>query len=263
MINYSNYQFWIFAVGGGLFALTHGNLWPARPPSTAPYELALAVDPEYALAHYNLGVVAQRAGKLAEARAHYEAAAAADPLDHNWCVNYAQVTRRLGALDEALSAAGCAIEHERDRGLAYDELGQVLMARGDHAAAAQALERALELRPHHTETRVELGAAYAKTSRLVEAEVTLRYAVAENPALAEAWFNLGLVVWKRDATEAYGSFAMTVLVDPRNTKALGNLIFLDVDAGRIVGARYWIDRLLAIDPTHEHALKLRAELAGR
>jgi tetratricopeptide (TPR) repeat protein len=262
LITYANYQFWVFAVGGGLFALAYGTLWSRGPLTTAPYELAIELDPSYALGHYNLGVAEQQAGLLEDARRHYVAAREADPHDHTPCVNHAQVAFALGRLDEALEAARCAVEHDGGSE-AYDVLGRIFVARADYAGAIGALEEALRQRPGAAATRVDLGRAYASLSRFAEAETTLRIAITQRPELAEAWFDLGQVIWKRgDAAGAYGAFQTAVAMDPTQTKAMGNLAALDLEAGRRAAALRWLDRELAIDPANEAAKQLRAELSG-
>lgn len=262
-ITYANYQFWIFAIGGGLFALAYGRVLPVATPGVESYALALEVDPDYAIGHYNLGVEAQAAGQLEAAHAHYRAARAADPNDHTPCFNDAMAARTLGKLADAIEAARCALVHDGDDPAAVDMLGNLLVARRDFQEAVPVLERALRMRPEHVMTRIDLGAAYGGVSRLEEAEQTLRIAVALRPDLAPAWFNLGLVVWKRGKLdEAYRSFEAAVAADPMLITAMGNLAYLDVEARRPARASAWLDRILAIDPHDQRALKLRAELAA-
>ncbi len=260
-ITVENYQFWIFAVGGSLLALAYGRLIPKATPTVAPYSLALAIDPDYALGHYNVGVSAHEAGQLEAAHLHYRAALAADPSDHTPCFNDAKVTFELRKLDDALAAAQCAILYNTKDAAAVDLLGQVLVARGEHAKAVEVLERALRMRPDNVPTRIDLGAAYAGQERYEEAEQALRVAVVSRPDLAEAWFNLGLVVWKRgNVDEAYVAFERAAAADPRMVKAMRNLVFLDVEQGRRAPAMAWLDRILAIEPQDPRALNLRAEL---
>ena len=264
-ITYENYQFWIFVIGGGLLALAHGRVLPRATPGVAPYELALEVDPGYAIGHYNVGVTAQAAGQLEAAHAHYRAALAADPHDHTPCFNDAVVARRLGKLDDALEAARCALLYD-DTAAVVELLGHLLVARREYQEAVLVLERALRMRPEHVTIRIDLGAAYAGASRLVDAEATLRVAVVSRPDLAAAWFNLGLVVWKRGkASEAYESFAAAVAADPMLITAMGHLASLDIEAGRHTAASAWLDRIIAIDPANQRATMLRAQLgtAGR
>jgi tetratricopeptide (TPR) repeat protein len=259
-IAYDNVQFWLFVVGGSLFALAYGTVMPRGAPSAAPYQIALEVDPGFALGHYNAGVAAQAAGDLAGAHAHYQAALAAEPYDHTPCFNDAQVSLRLARLDDALASARCAVRFETD-GASLDLLGQVLVARGEHAEAADVLERAIAARPEHAATRVEHATALAQLGRKPEAEQTLTRAVELRPDLAEAWFNLGLLAWERgDKAEAYRRVERAVTADPRNVKAMGNLAYLDIEANRAEPALRWLDRVLAIEPANERATRLRAEI---
>lgn len=261
-IAYDNVQFWLFAVGGALFAIVYRTAVPRATPSAEPYQIALQVDPDFALGHYNAGVAAQSAGDLAGAHAHYQAALAAEPYDHTPCFNDAQVSLQLQRLDDAVASARCAVRREED-GASLDLLGQVLVARGEYAEGVEVLERAVALRPDHAATRVEHGIALATVGRKADAEQTLTRAVELRPDLAEAWFNLGLLAWERgDKTEAYRRFERAVAADARFVKAMGNLAYLDLEAGRADAALRWLDRVLAIDPKNERAAKLRAELTA-
>jgi tetratricopeptide (TPR) repeat protein len=73
-------------------------------------------------------------------------------------------------------------------------LGTVLSVRGQHGAAATALERALAIDPGHAEARAQLGATLLQAGRLPEAETQLRAALAARPDDPEVLFNLGTLL---------------------------------------------------------------------
>ena len=262
-ITHANYQFWLFAVGGGLFALLYGRAWPTGRASTDVDELAVAIDPGYAIGHYNLGVAEHAAHHAEAARAHYAAAEAADPFDHTPCADHAAVALELDRLDEALAEARCAVTHDDDVP-AHRVLGRVLLARGDFGGAADALAWAIARAPHDGPTELDLGVAYARQARSADAEAMWRAAVADDPALADAWFDLGVAAMQADRTDdARASFTAAVRVDPKMAKAMRNLAGLEALAGNTAAALGWLDRALALQPDDPDLRALRTELSTR
>ena len=255
--SHANYQFWLFAVGGGLFALAYGRVWSAAQPTTKIDAIAISIDPGYALGQYNIGVAEQALGRLPQARERYAAAEAAEPYDHTPCANHAEVSLKLGDLDEALAEAECAVAADGDGG-AYRLLGNVLLARKDVAGARDALARAGD----SAAAQQDLGVAEIQLHHTDAAEAAFRNAIAGDPALADAWFDLGLLAMQADRTdEARRDLVVAVTLAPMMSKGLRDLAALEALAGNREAALMWVDRAIALEPTDAGLAKLRAELA--
>ena len=129
----------------------------------AAYRRAVALDPAFADAHNQLGVLLQRRGDRAAAEACYRAAVAADP---------------------SLAAA-------------WANLGFLRLEARDMAGAEAALRRALALEPALVKARGELGLALKHQGRLEEAVAEFRHALEVRPEDADARFNLSRCLLQR------------------------------------------------------------------
>jgi tetratricopeptide (TPR) repeat protein len=119
-----------------------GRLTEAR----AAYEKAAALDPGAAWALNNLCYLDFRLGRLDEARRQCQAAIRLSPglsAAHNNLGLAFAATGDLGKAGEAFFAAG-------DEAAAHYNLGVIHLAQGRYAAAAEAFEKAIEVRPAFT-----------------------------------------------------------------------------------------------------------------
>lgn len=121
---------------------------PARwDEAIAAYRRVVAIDPAYAAAWNNLGLLLHRRGQYDEARACYEAALHHDP-------RCAEAAYNLGSLDEDVGQAEAAIAHYRralalvpDYADAHFNLAGALARAGRNAEAAGHWQRYLQLDP--------------------------------------------------------------------------------------------------------------------
>jgi tetratricopeptide (TPR) repeat protein len=119
---------------------------PARwEEAIEAYRRVVALDPGYAAAWNNLGLLLHRLGKYAEARGSYEAALKQDP-------GCAEAAYNLGSLDEDCGDVDAAVaEYRRAIGLSPDyadahfNLAAALARAGRNAEAARHWQRYLEL----------------------------------------------------------------------------------------------------------------------
>jgi tetratricopeptide (TPR) repeat protein len=107
---------------------------------------ALAVDPRYALARYNLALVLLHADRLPQAIDELRRALTlTSTAELHYTLGVA--CWRLGNLDEASAELRAAVEADGAFADAYLARGSVLQARGDLKGSAAALARAIALRP--------------------------------------------------------------------------------------------------------------------
>jgi tetratricopeptide (TPR) repeat protein len=117
---------------------------------------ALRKDPQFAEAHYHLGVGLYRQGDAAAAVSHWEQALRSAP-------DYAEVHYSLGAayygqgdLDRAWRHLTTALRLRPEMAEAHNAAGIVLEARGDLAGAMRLYEQAAKLDPELSEAREHL-----------------------------------------------------------------------------------------------------------
>jgi tetratricopeptide (TPR) repeat protein len=90
--------------------------------------------------------------------------------------------------------------------------------------AREAYRRALELDPHHVESRVNLGRLVHETGRAAPAEAHYRLALAAEPQHPTAWFNLGVALDDQGrGAEALEAYQNAIRHDPDYADAHYNL----------------------------------------
>lgn len=130
-------------VATGLQQLTDGDTEAARRSFTA----ALALDPEHARAHYNLGYLAQTEDDdLATAIDEYQQAVAADPELAPALYNLALLTENAD-LEASVDLYRRVIAVKPEDAATYVRLGYALRHLGHEDEAKEALAKGIELDP--------------------------------------------------------------------------------------------------------------------
>jgi tetratricopeptide (TPR) repeat protein len=108
--------------------------------------------------------------------------------------------------------------------IANNNLGGILLARGELEPAAELFERALRVKPDYEEGFDNLGQVRQRQGRLDEAIGFYREALRCEPKFANAHNNLGIVLAQQGKiAEAYDEFAAAVADKPTFAKAHQNL----------------------------------------
>ncbi len=184
------------------------------------YEKALALDSLDADAHYELGNLNARLGRLDAAAQAYAAAVAADSTHdrarHNLAVvkadqgrlpraielleqmpGYAPALRTLalfyskqGRYDLAENTLRTALKADMEHPEVRRQLGQLYLRQGRYTEARAELNRALMLDSTQTESRRLLGLLYLAERRYNEALVAFNQVIERDPHLIEAHYNL-------------------------------------------------------------------------
>jgi FkbM family methyltransferase len=193
------------------------------PEAAALFRQAVAADPNFALAHRNLGHALIELGKPGEAIASYQRALQLDP-------------RSVESLNN---------------------LGMLRSQKKDYAAAIPLLSRAIELAPDYAPAFNNLGIALAAVNRHPQAVATFRRALALTPDSAETNNNLGLsLVESGWPDEALGYCERALALKPDYADAHRNLGIALTDVGRLDDALAQYDRALELDPQSEGAVRV-------
>ena len=141
---------------------------------------AIAVQPDYGVAHYNLGNLYVRQGNFDLAKQHFEAALRLLP-------NYAE---------------------------AHSNYGQLLAERGDIAAGMEHFKKAVVLNPTLSRAQLNLGVALAKQGKTEAAIGPLKAAAQLNTESPQASFYLGSIYAAQNRyAEAEESFNQALRID--------------------------------------------------
>lgn len=192
----------------------------AGDEAVASFRHAVALQPRFAGAQANLGLLLVAMRRHAEAEPALRAAVALLPGD-------AALRNALGVAQEAL--------------LRY-------------ADAEQTYRAALELQPGLAEAHANLGNCLRRLGRLFEAEAHLVRATELKPEFAVAHFNLGVLLQDRgEAERAIAEYRQALAYRPDYIEALNNLGSSLRLQGFVDEARATFERILELRPTQVEA----------
>lgn len=227
---------------GDLFFNLGYAYWLDRDARAAIYWLREAVrrNPGDGDAHFILGVALQQTGATAEAARERELAirlsskytswearaVAGDPVPRGLERLADELTPSTGRVDTILTTAG---QRDQEALAAFHlDAGRRAFQREADREALQELRRALYLSPYLAEAHLMLGRLHLRGGRAVEAVEALKIAL-----------------WSEETVAAHIALAEA---------------YLQVEDA--AAARSEVDRALAIEPTSDEALRLKAKIGG-
>ena len=185
--------------------LLAGDPTPARIEEAMTHlQRALALKPDYAEAHYNLGTAFERLARRQEAAAAYTRALELAPGERRTLQRLAAVSHDrasalleeglghedAGRLEEAAQAYTAAAALDPSRSVIHRSLGRVYQKAGRRGEAIGAYQRALQADPKSFEAHNDLGVLFAQLGRVADALPHFRAAVSLRPDDAAARANL-------------------------------------------------------------------------
>ena len=189
--------------------------------------------PASARAHYDLGVLLDRAGATADALAQFETALQLKPDYAPAFNNRGDVRFRRGEVDAAAADFAAAVRADPRLAEARYNLGRVRFEQDRVPEAIADYEAALRLDPDYRDALVNLGIALVRAGRPAEALDRLRAAVRLAPADAEAQYNLGRVLDQEgDLAGAMTAYQAAVRLQPGLAAAHNNLAYVLVRLDR-------------------------------
>jgi tetratricopeptide (TPR) repeat protein len=151
---------------------------------------AIALEATVPLYHRNLGEICRRLGRLAEAIAAGERAAALAPDDLEAHYNLGLAYTDSGRQQEAIRCYRRALELHPGHNLSWNNLGAALEKSDDKPGAAKAYAQAVAIDPRHAEAQNNLGAISSEEGGLEKARHCFEAAIAAKPGFVEAHYNL-------------------------------------------------------------------------
>ncbi|HEY1785400.1 MAG TPA: tetratricopeptide repeat protein [Pirellulales bacterium] len=217
-------------------------------------EQALALRPDYAEAHYNLGAVLRDRGKLDQAAARYQQALALRPdyadAHYNLGVTFAQ----QGKLEQAAARFEHAIALRPNHPDSYYNLGVVLRGQGKLQPAVACYEQALALKPNYAEAHNNLGTLIRDQGKLDQAAAHFEQAIALKPTFVQAYNNLGIVLREQgDLDQAAARYRQALALRPDFAEAHNNLGTTLWDLGALDEATASYQQALALKPDFAEA----------
>jgi superkiller protein 3 len=190
----------------------------------AEYRRALALDPNYAGARTHLGIALMSQGKMKEAIQAFHQAIDRDPKyapAHN---NLGNALANLGKQEEAITEFRLALAHNPRDGKAHYNLGVILLNQHKLDEAIAEFHQALDLERNFAVAHNNLGIALFEKGKPDDAMAEFRKAIALNPKDAATHNNLGFILLgQRKPDEAIAEFRAAIATDPKFTSAWYNL----------------------------------------
>jgi tetratricopeptide (TPR) repeat protein len=228
------------------------------------WEQMVRIKPNDAWAHYNLGIIMERAGDAGGAITHYEQAIRIKPDFAMAHYNLAIALAQTGKTQEAIEHYEQVLRIEPDNAAAHNNLGTVLAHMGKIEEAIGHCEQALRIKPDYVEARNNLGNALAQMGRVPEAIAQYQQALRIEPDRAEVHSNLGVALGRAGRTpEAIEHLQQALRIKPDYVEARNNLGNALAQMGRVPEAIVQYQQALRIKPDFTPAQNALARLQAR
>lgn len=180
----------------------------------------IAKSPNHAAALGNLGKLAGRRGKPAEALSYFEAALDADPSNTSMLCDAAALLQELGRRPEAEAIYKSVIETDPKHAWALSGLAYLMMDQGEAVIALTYFEAAITADSGNSCLRCDAADLMRELGRQHEAEAMFKSVIESHPQHCRALTALGhLARQRRDRTGALGYFEAAAKADPVNAEA--------------------------------------------
>jgi tetratricopeptide (TPR) repeat protein len=203
------------------------------------YTTTLAVSPDAAPFHLNLGIHYFRDRNLPAARHEFVAGLQADskmlissPQDrYNALLGLSSVASAEGQLDEARKYAEEARDLMPHLGEAYRTLGGLMARQGQYGEAEKLLRRALQINPSNASAHQNLGNILMVRNELAAAEREYRTAMELDPRSSETRIALGFLLSQTNRNpEALAVLRAALDLEPNNEQV--RAAFQQISSGK-------------------------------
>ena len=185
---------------------------------------AIELKPDYAEAHNNLAILLASQGRHEEAKAHYERALQARPQFAEAYNNLGRLLESRGRRDDAIRHYEQALHHKPDYADAHTNLGGCLLALGRPAEAVKHLGQALRLNADDPRAHKTVASILLSQGQLDAAIEHWRRALRIKPDDAQAHNDLGNALQQRNQLEeAIQHYRRALRTEPDHVQAHNNL----------------------------------------
>jgi len=188
---------------------------------------ALELDPEQAVAAFNLAVAEQTSGDLDAAIVHYQQALQLNPDYPGIHANLGLCLRRCGDNPAAVRHLQEALQSQSSNPELLYNLGLALSSTGAFREAADAYQRAVRLSPGNVRLYNNLGSVLFSLGEVPQAIAACREAVRCDPESLQAWYNLSIMYWSQGSyREAYDCCCRALQRDSENLQVRQSFVQL-------------------------------------
>jgi tetratricopeptide (TPR) repeat protein len=231
------------------------------PEALSDFRKAIALNPNYSDAHFNIGIAYFKQNRIDEALQSYNQAIALKPDSGAAYLNRGVALLHSSRYAEALEDFNRALqinpwdaEALSNRGLTYPRLGNPQEGLAD-------LDKAIELSPKLAQAHMNRGIINAMLGRASAALDDLNNAAKMNPNGAGIYYNRGNVyVAMKRYQDALQEYDKAIELDPNLADAYVNRGGLYMISSRLQDALAQFEKALSINPNHENAHLNRANI---
>jgi protein O-GlcNAc transferase len=225
-----------------------------RPDAASLVGRAVVLDPDFAEAHNDRGVILAANGLFEDALSCFERAVALNPGYLEARNNLGRGLRSIGRFDEALTQFELVLKNTPASPVAHFNLASVFELIGRKPDAEKHYRSAIALRPDFVDAYIHLASLLQGADRLPEALAHAERAVTLRPDSAGARNNLGNILGtmgRRD--DAIAQYETALTIDPGSFMAHYNCGVVLRGETRIAEARAHFARALALKPDFPEA----------
>ena len=156
------------------YAVAHNNMGTALleqnklEEAIEAYNKAISLKPDYVYAYYNMGIALQKQSKFKEAIEAYNKALSLRPDYVDAYYNMGTALKDQGKLEEAIEAYNKALSLKPDYVDAYNNMGTVLQQKNKPEEAIEVYKKALSLKPDYVDAYYNMGIALSDQGKLEE-----------------------------------------------------------------------------------------------
>ncbi len=167
--------------------------------------------PTSARAHLNVGNVARRQGRLAEAVAAYNRSLRIDPGYPDALSNLAGIHASQGRIDEALPLILRALEKAPDDITLLNNLGSIYFQKSRFSDAAQLFEQSLEIDPQQPVAHYNLGLIRFEEGKPNASRRHFERVAGRGPQFVRSWYYLAVLEDERGNVDTASQLASKFL----------------------------------------------------
>ena len=218
-------------------------------PALAEYRAALALDPDFTIAHANAARALRQLGDPVASRAEYDAILARNPQSPAVQEGYAELAIGAGKVDEAIGYLERAAALDSTSPHYFARIGEVEMARGNVDVAQDWFARSLAIDPAYPLALTPMFTLRLTTMDFAGGEALLRRAADFEPGSAEvqALHGAALTFLDRPA-EALAAFDRALAITPDDADLLYQSANMLQNLDRQADAVARLNRAIALDP---------------
>ncbi|MBD2182846.1 tetratricopeptide repeat protein [Planktothrix sp. FACHB-1355] len=163
------------------------------------WQKALKLKPELLSAETlnDLGTAVGKQGKWEEAIGYYKRAVALKPNYPLAHFNLGTALKQQGQIEEAIVHLQSTIDLKPDYAEAYNQLGNAFLEQEKFSQALLQYRKVLQLVPDSARAYFNIGSALAQQDNFEQAIVQFQKAIELQPDLAEAYYNIGMSVQRQ------------------------------------------------------------------